>query len=49
MFTLGLLLLSQVFIYVKFSYAYQFTYQISDWIFKILICYSQNGQEGRTA
>jgi len=43
------MLLSQVFIYVKFPYAYQFTYQISAWIFKILIFNSQNGQEGRTA
>jgi len=39
------MLLSQVFIYVKFSHAYQFTYQISDWIFKILIFNSQNGEE----
>jgi len=35
--------------YVKFSYAYQFTYQNSGWIFKISICNSQNGQEGGTA
>ena len=40
---------NQVFIYVKFSYAYQFTYQISAWIFKISIFNSQNGQEGGTA
>jgi len=39
------MLLRQVFIYVKFSYAYQFTYQISAWIFKISIFNSQNGQE----
>ena len=43
------MLLSLVFIYVKLSYAYQFTYQISAWIFKILIFNSQNGQEGGTA
>ena len=43
------MLLSQVFIYVKFCYAYQFTYQISTWIFKISIFNSQNGQEGGTA
>jgi len=43
------MLLSQVFIYVTFSYAYQFTYQISAWISKISIFNSQNGQEGGTA
>ena len=39
------MLLRQVFIYVKVSYVYQFTYQISPWIFKISIFNSQNGQE----
>ena len=43
------MLLRQVFIYVKLSYAYQFTYQISAWILKILIFNSQNGKEDGTA
>ena len=43
------MLLSQMFIYVTFCYAYQFRYQISAWFFKISIFNSQNGQEGGTA
>ena len=38
---------SQVFTYVKFSYAYQFTYQISAWIFEISIFNRLQSEQSR--